>query len=199
MEKYPKKVKDFIEKNHTGVGPKDMAELLNKIFGTSYTKMQMKSYYGNNKINSGLDGRFKPGHVPHNKGKKGISYEGMEATQFKKGNKPANWVPLGSERVNGDGYIDIKIADGKKQKNWKGKHIIIWEKHNGPVPKGHAIIFGDGDNRNFDINNLVLVSRQQLLILNRNNLIKNDADLTRTGIAIADLYQKISQRKANTK
>lgn len=105
-------------------------------------------------------------------------------------------MPVGSERVNSDGYVDIKISDPNK---WKGKHILIWEKENGPVPKGHCVIFGDGNNRNFDSNNLILVSRQQLIVLNKNNLIQSDADLTRTGVIIADLYQKINERKAKTK
>ncbi|MEN6487843.1 MAG: HNH endonuclease [Smithella sp.] len=66
------------------------------------------------------------------------------ATQFKKGNKPANWVPIGTERTNRDGYVEVKIADGRLNKNWKAKHIFIWETANGPVPKGHVVIFGDG-------------------------------------------------------
>lgn len=46
-----------------------------------------------------------------------------------------------------------------------------------------------------DIDNLILVSRKQLLILNNNNLIKNDVELTKTGIIIADIYSKINERK----
>ncbi len=189
-KQYPEEIKKFIFETHIGVGHKDMAELLNKEFGTNYTKMQMKSYYGRHKLNSGLDGRFEKGHIPANKGKKGIG--GWEPTQFKKGHKPANYMPVGSERINGDGYVDIKIADPNK---WKAKHHIIWEEHNGMIPKSHAVIFGDGNSRNFDLDNLILVSRQQLLILNRNNLIQEDADLTRTGVIIADLHQKIYEKK----
>jgi hypothetical protein len=99
--------------------------------------------------------------------------------------------PVGSERVNVDGYTEIKVSDPNK---WRCKHVVIWEAHNGPMPKGYAIIFGDGNKENFELDNLILVSRQQLLTLNRNRLIQNDADLTRTGVIIADLYQKISQR-----
>ncbi len=189
---YPEEIKKFITANCKGAGPKAMAELLNKTFGTSYTKTQMKSYYGNHNINSGLDGRFNPGHVPANKGKKGQCAPGCEKGWFSKGNIPVNYMPVDSERVNGDDYVDVKIADPNK---WKGKHILIWEEHNGPVPKGYAIIFGDGNRRNFEPNNLILVSRKQLLALNRNGLIQNDVELTKTGIIIADIYSKISERK----
>lgn len=151
---------------------------------------KLKLLKKNHGFSSGLDGRFTPGSIPYNKGKKGVG--GWEPTQFKKGNRPWNYQPIGSERVNGDGYVDIKIADPNK---WKGKHILIWEEHNGPVPKGYAIIFGDGNRRNFNLDNLICVSRHQLLILNRNNLIQKDADLTRTGVIIADLHQMINKCK----
>jgi hypothetical protein len=45
---------------------------------------------------------------------------------------------------------------------WRPKHHLVWESHHGqPIPKGHAVIFGDGNNRNFDPDNLILVSRAQ--------------------------------------
>lgn len=120
---------------------------------------------------------------------KGIG--GWEPTQFKKGNRPANYMPVGSERINGDDYVDIKVADPNK---WTGKHILIWEEHNGLVPEGHAILFGDGNRRNFDLDNLILVSRQQLAVLNKNRMIQNDADLTRTAILVVDVKRKIRDR-----
>lgn len=192
---YPEKVRKFIAEHYVGVGHQNMADLLNKTFSTSYTKDQMKAYYARFKLDSGLTGFFHKGSIPFNKGKKGISYPGMEPSQFKKGNKPANWVPIGSERLSKDGYVEIKVQDGKLQKNWRGKHIVIWEEHNGPLPKGHAILFGDRDTRNFDLDNLILVSRKQLVRLNQHNLIQNDAELTRTGIIIADICNKIGERK----
>ncbi|ABR48751.1 hypothetical protein Amet_2599 [Alkaliphilus metalliredigens QYMF] len=196
---YPEEIRKFINENHAGVGPKDMAELLNKTFGKSYTHKQIKSHYGNNSINSGLDGKFERGHKTWNKGLKGVVTGGAE-TQFKKGNKPYNRVPIGTERIDSkDGYIYVKIQDGHLNKNWKLKHVLIWEEHNGPVPDNHAVIFGDGDKRNFDTSNLVLVSRKQLLVMNRNNLIQSDADLTRTGVILADIYSKISERKSKVK
>ncbi len=192
---YPEKVREFIAEHYVGVGHQGMADLLNKAFGTTYTKEQMKAYYARFKLDSGLKGYFPKGHEPANKGRKGISYPGMLATQFKKGNKPANWVPIGTERVNSNGYVDIKVTDGKKQKNWRGKHILIWEAANGPVPRGHVVIFGDGDKKNVKLENLILVSRKQLVRLNQNNLIQNDAELTRTAVLITDIQSKIGERK----
>jgi len=196
---YPHKIKNFIKENYAGVGPKEMATKLNETFGTNYTHSQMKAWYSRHKLNSGITGYFPKGNVPFNKGKKGITYEGCKATQFKKGNKSHNWVPIGTERISKDGYTELKIADGKLNKNWKAKHILIWETVNGPVPKGHVIIFGDGNHRNFDLDNLIPVSRAQLARLNQQHLIQNDAELTRTGIIIADLYNKINEQKRKSK
>ena len=41
--------------------------------------------------------------------------------------------------------------------HWQSKHSLLWEQHHGrKVPKGHIVMFADGDRRNFDINNLML-------------------------------------------
>jgi len=192
---YPDEVKGFIKDNYVGVGPKKMAAMLNDTFGTNYTHSQIKAWYARHKLNSGITGYFPKGNVPFNKGKKGISYEGMEATQFQKGHKPANWVPIGTERISKDEYIEVKVADGKLNKNWKAKHIQVWEAANGPVPKGHVIVFGDGNKQNFNLDNLLLVSRAQLAMLNKYNLIQNDTKLTKAGLIVADIHLKIGERK----
>ena len=193
---------EYLEANIPGRSFKELTAMFNKQFGMDLKVSAMISLSDRHGLHNGRDTRlnkgweptqFEKGHVPHNKGKKGIG--GWEPTQFKKGHVSANWVPIGSERVNRDGYVDIKITDGKLQKNWKGKHILIWEAANGPVPKGHAVIFGDRNKRNFELDNLILVSRKQLLRLNKFNLIQNDSELTRTGIIIADIYNKIGERK----
>jgi len=188
--KFTKEQADFIKTNVKGTGNDELTQMFNSHFKLNLKVSQIKAFKKNNKLSSGLDGYFQKGHVPFNKGKKGNW--GYEPTQFKKGHKPHNYAPVGSERVNGDGYVDIKVADPNK---WRGKHLVIWEEHNGPVPEGYAVIFGDGNDRNFDINNLIRVSRKQLLILNRNKLIQNNIELTKSGIIVADVISKMQERK----
>lgn len=194
--KYTKAQAEFIRENVVGIGNVELTKMFNKHFNLDLKVSQIKGYKKNNNLSSGLNGRFSKGHVPANKGVKGVIYDGCKKTWFKKGNKPVNHKPIGSERINVEGYTEIKVAEPNK---WKLKHRIIWEEHNGPIPKNHNVIFGDGDKSNLDINNLVLVSKKQLLTLNRNNLIQNDADLTKTAVIIADLYNKIGERKAKCK
>jgi len=206
--KYTEEHIEFIRENIPGCPFKELTDMFNERFGLALTVSAMVSLanrYGlhngrNTRFDNwlapaGVEYRFPKGHVPHNKGKKGISYPGTEVTQFKKGNRPHNWVPIGSERITKNGYIQVKIQEGKFQRNWKGKHILIWEEANGPLPEGHVIIFGDGNNRNFNLDNLLLVSRKQLVRMNQKKLIQNDAKLTKTGVIIADIYNKIGERK----
>ncbi|UTI41097.1 HNH endonuclease [Niallia sp. RD1] len=57
------------------------------------------------------------------------------------------------------------------------------------------MIFGDKNRRNFDINNLLLVSRKQLVRLNQNNLIQEDTELTKAAITVVDIYSKLGELK----
>lgn len=202
---YTEEHKQYIRDHVAGRRFPELTEMFNNQFSTDLKVTTIKSLVYRLGLGNGLNGaslseagkttQFKKGHTPHNKGKKGVCAAGCEKTWFKKGHRPLNWVPIGSERISKDGYIEVKIQDGQLQKNWRGKHILIWEKENGPLPEGHAIVFGDRDKRNFDIDNLICVSRAQLARLNQNGLIQNDADLTRTGIVIADVITKINKRK----
>lgn len=193
---YPEEIINFIQQNHVGVRYTEMAELLNKTFGKSYTSEQMKSYYGNHKLCSGLNGQFQARHAPVNKGTKGLYNVGGNRTSFKKGVQPVNFKPVGYERLDRDGYTLVKVSnDGPWHKRWRHKHRVLWEAERGSIPKGHALLFADQNKSNIDLGNLILIPQSKLSILNTKALLHNDADLTRTGIVIADIYQKMSALK----
>jgi len=190
--RYSQEQREFIKANVKGRLIPDLTEMFNDRFGTQLQYSQMRAFVKNNGLKSGVNTAFASGHEPFNKGKT-KTWAGGESTQFKKGNKPHNYVPVGSERVNGDDYVDVKIADPN---HWRGKHLLVWEEHHGrTVPKGYVVIFGDRNRRNFDHDNLILVSRAQLAIMNKNSLIQDSAQLTRSGVILADIYQKIGQRR----
>lgn len=110
--------------------------------------------------------------------------------------KSSHWRPVGSEMVDNHGYIQIKMNDdyGDRRVRWKMKHVVVWEQHHGPVPKKHVVIFRDGDRSNCDIGNLLLVSRDELLGMNRHRLIQTDAELTDAGLALVNLRKAIKQQ-----
>ncbi|MBR4934470.1 MAG: HNH endonuclease [Anaerotignum sp.] len=144
-----------------------MSERLNKEFGTSYKPDQIKGFYGNHHLSSGLAGHFEKGHTPYNKGKKGQCAAGCEKTWFKKGGTPGNHREVGEERVTIYGYLEVKVAEPNV---WRAKHHVIWEQHHGPIPEKHVVIFRDRDKTNLSIDNLVLVHRAANAIMNQNGL-----------------------------
>ena len=191
---------EWLKENIPGRYFKDLTDMFNKQFGMDLKVTTMVSLTDRNGLHNGIDCHFNKGHEPTqfrkgmspwNKGMKGVG--GWEPTQFKKGQMPVNYRPVGSERVNVEDYTEMKVADPK---TWTYKHVFVWEEHNGPVPKGYVVIFGDGNRRNFDPTNLILVSRKQLVRLNQNGLIQKDADLTRSAIILTDIISKVSERKA---
>lgn len=195
MHFFTEEQRKFIKENAKGIGNVELTEKFNKHFNLELGVNQIKAFKKNNHIRSGLTGRFKKGHQTWNKNKK-KTWKGGEETQFKKGHTPKNHRPIGSERVDSkDGYLLVKIAEPNK---WKAKHRVIWEEANGSsLPKGHAIMFADGNICNFDLDNLILVSRRELLVLNQENLIQKDTELTKTALNIAKLKIKIQEVKKN--
>lgn len=191
IHKYTAAQHQFLVDNIKGKSRKEITQLFNDHFNTQLKVTQLTAYLKRNKISSGRDGRFVKGQKSWNKGMKGLQLGG-EKGWFKKGCKPHNYQPIGTERVNTEGYVDIKIADPNK---WKAKHRIIWEEANGPVPKDHVVIFADRNRHNFDLENLFLISRRQLSFLNKYGLIQNDIESTKTGILIADIHGKIGEMK----
>lgn len=193
--RYSAEEKEFIKNNVKGRSNDELLKMFNDRFGLNLKKSQIAAFKKNNRLSSGLDGRFKPGHVPFNKGKKGLICGGKE-TQFKKGQRALNYRPIGSERVSVDGYIEIKVADPGK---WRMKHLVLWEEANGPIPKGHCLLFLDGNKLNVSLDNLQLITRSQLVRMNQNGLISTEADLTKTGVIVAEILSKIGERKRNRK
>lgn len=106
--------------------------------------------------------RFRKGHVPVNKGKRMSPelYAKCAPTMFRKGNRPVNHRQVGSERVNVEGYVEVKVSEPNK---WRLKHRVVWEQANGPIPPGHNVQFRDGNRRNCGLDNLYLISRADQL------------------------------------
>lgn len=104
--------------------------------------------------------RFKKGFVPPNKGKKMSPevYEKVKETMFKKGHPPLNHREVGSERINVDGYIEIKVAEPNR---WRLKHRIIWEQVNGEIPKGYNVQFKNHNTQDCRIENLYIISKSE--------------------------------------
>lgn len=196
----------FILKHYKGTGYQMMADMVNERFGTNYTATQMKSYYGRNHLDSGLTGRFPKNHIPINKGKKWNEYMSPEAqerartTTFQPGHIPHNGgTPVGTIRIRhshknrGDKpYYWQKVAQPNV---WRMKHIIEWEVHNGPVPKGYMVTFANSDTLDWNIDNLILETRAQHAVKNRWAIRGYDRESAQVANTIADIKMAINKRK----
>ncbi|EZO33355.1 hypothetical protein AJ61_03573, partial [Pseudomonas aeruginosa 3574] len=96
---------------------------LQQICSKAYRLGLKKSPEFSKKIRQDWDSatRFKKGNTPWNCGMKGLPARGRSSeTQFKKGQKPHTWLPVGSTRVSADGYLQRKISDtGYPPRDWK--------------------------------------------------------------------------------
>jgi hypothetical protein len=159
---------EFLRENYPGRSVAEMTSLLNETFGDGKTESQIRTAVKNRGIASGRTGRFEKGHVPWTAGKKG--FMGPNVTSFKKGDMSANKRLLWSERVSRDGYIEISVPERNPHTGaptrFRHKHVWLWEFHNGTVPEGSALVFIDGDNLHCALENLMLVTRTELLSMN---------------------------------
>jgi len=176
----------FVKKNIPGRSYIEMTRLFNNQFRLRLTLKQMKTLAYKHRIRNGI-GSFHAGQVAFNKGKTHKSQKGT-------------YLPIGSERID-QGYVVVKVSDKKYKgmKNWKRKHTAIWEDANGKVPQGYVVIFADGDNRNFALDNMLLISLKELAVMNKCGLIANHKDLTVVGKTIADLKMAINKRTGKNK
>jgi hypothetical protein len=133
--------------------------------------------------------QFKKGQEAWNKGAKGVcgTHENCRRTQFKKGHPPeskANYVPIGTERLSKDGYLERKVTDDPNlvpARRWIGVHRLVWEAAHGPIPPSHAVCFRPGrrtaDAARITIDALELVSRAELA--RRNHPVTRDPELAK--------------------
>jgi hypothetical protein len=144
----------------------------------------------------GQGSRFRKGHVPVNKGKKGWQAGGRSVeTQFKKGTRPANYCPVGSyRRTTKEQHWVLKVQDhGTQRERWIALHKLVWIEHNGPIPPRHVVRFIDGDVDNVTIENLECISMVENMRRNTiHNLPTELVDVIRTkGV----LTRQINQRR----
>ena len=194
LHKWSKEELEYLKEVAPGHSYEKIFKLMNDKFEYQFSLEQIKGTMSRYKIKNGLGGHFKKGSTPWNKGLKG--YMGANKTSFKKGQRSINYREVGSERINSEGYIEVKVGDPRK---WQLKHRYIWEKHHGEIQPGHTIIFLDKDTTNTSIENLACVSREELLIINKNKLIKDDVELAKAGVNLSKLIASINKHERNNK
>lgn len=162
-EHYSKEQIDYL-KSIAHLPRQEMARLFNEKYNEQRTKESMQRFCSKHKL-TGVEntGRLKKGHNTWNKGKTG--YMGANETSFKKGSTPSNSRKLWSERVcSKDGFIWIKVS---QPNGFVLKHHWVWKEAGREIPKGMVLCFKDGDKTNVVLENLILLTRSELLRYNQ--------------------------------
>lgn len=196
--KYTAEMIDFLKSFKGEKTLKELAKLLKEKYGVETISINYFSKclrrvnvdYKYEKCNAGC---FKRGFPAWNKGVK----TGVKPRKYDD-NGDVIWLekPIGSERVDKKGYTLVKT---KVPNTWEYKQRVIWKEIHGEIPDKHIIIFADGDKSNFDVDNLICVSRNELRQLNLHKLKKDDAELTKTGLNIAKIMIKLAELKKEKK
>ena len=131
--------------------------------------------------------RFEPGLEPWNKGKSYKAGGRSRETQFKPGQRPHTWVPIGSYRLDAAGTLQRKISDdpGGPHKRWRAVHELVWIEHHGPVPKGHIVVFKPG----LKTAEAALITIDRLDCITRAELMRRNSSWTRLPPELARLVQ----------
>lgn len=100
--------------------------------------------------------------------------------------------PIGSEKVNGHGYVIVKVNESNK---WRLKHHLVYEKYYGEkLGERDKVIFLDGNKRNFSPKNLVKVSNSEQVCLKSNKLIGKNTELNRLAVTLAKLIITVNEK-----
>lgn len=180
-------MKEIIPGHHES----EIRNLFKEKFDITLNRSQIKNFKSRHKISSStIGGRFYKGQSAHNKGQKMPDhvYEKVKPTMFKKGNVPKNHREVGSERISVDGYVEVKVAEPNK---WKLKQRILYEQyHNVTLRKDEVVLFLDGNRLNMDKDNLIKLTRAELVRFNQDHYYCNDKDMTMVAVNIAKIKSR---------
>lgn len=142
-------------------------------------------------LSNGRATAFGKGHKPWNKGTKGVMQP--NSGNFKKGQRPLNYRPVGSERIcPADGYRLIKVSD--KPPRWRHKHVVMWEKANGKeVPDGWRLKLLDNDRANPTLGNILCVPKAISPLVNRWNPADTEDPEINRAICLSETLKYLSR------
>lgn len=110
------------------------------------------------------------GQQPWNKGV--VGKRTSPQTEFKKGQRPGNWLPVGSETVRRYRKTSprafVKVAEPNV---WRQRAVVVWERENGPLPRGKLVHHRDRDSLNDEPCNLQAMTRAEHIEEHRTDLL----------------------------
>lgn len=160
---------DFLREQYRVLDVYKLTDAFNERFGVRKTYKQIKSTLNRYRIKAPCD------------------KDGRHRGLYRNGHRAVNRCKVGRERVVRGGFVMVRTDTGDRM-----KHHLKWEQyHKRPVPEDHTVIFLDGDKRNFDPENLELLSRRELLMANMLHYSHVDEELKSPVLTLAKLTARV--------
>ena len=191
--KYTEEHKSFLRDHYPNMTQLVLTEEFNKKFGINQAVKALSSAMKRFQIKSGRTGCFEKGNISWNTGTKGVMQP--NSGNFKKGSIPPNIKPIGHERIDRKGFTLIKVKEHNSltglPTRFKHKQVHVWEQIFGPVPEGGIVFFRDSDKKNCDPDNLILITRAELVRLNQMDYKNISAELKPSVLALVRMKCKM--------
>ena len=188
--KYTPEQLAFIEANCT-LERKALTEAVNAKFCTTLKVDHIKSLCTRKGWKTGRTGCFEKGLRPWNTGTKGVVKP--NSGNFQKGQVAWNHQPVGHERIcSKDGYVHVKTAEPNV---FELKHRWIWEQHHGKIPDNHVLVFKNMNKQDCQLENLMLISRAELVRLNQSYRKLATPETNETCVLMAKIKDKTHKLK----
>ena len=159
---------EYLKKIAEGTPRKEIVKKINDKFNLNLTLLQVRDCMNGRGIRNNIDKRF----------------------SAKNGNRCQQEKPIGTISKWECGYTRIKTGDNE----WEFIQRYVWRKHHGEIPPGHSVIFLDGNTDNYNIENLALVNRNELMKYNSMRLNSDNQELNRVAVNLAKLMTKAKER-----
>ena len=161
----------FIRENYSNSTNDELTEELNRLYGTNFTTTQIH--------------RFR--HDRNIQAKRPV---------------PMSANPVGHERIE-KGFIMVRVESDHPrvardpENKYVPKHLLVWEQAHGSVPKGHYVIFLDGNKMNCGLDNLRLVTGSENIRLQTNGFKDASAELKPSLLLLTKIDVKIRDKSGS--
>ena len=159
---------EYLKSIAEGTPRKDIVDKINEKFDLNLSMQQIRDCMNDRGIRNNIDKKF----------------------SAKNGNRCQQEKPVGTISKWECGYARIKT--GKNE--WEFIQRYVWKEHHGEIPPNHSVIFLDGNTDNYNIENLALVNRNELMKYNSMRLNSNDQELNRVTVNLAKLMTKVKEK-----
>lgn len=188
----------WLRENYNTILVSDLVARMNEKYRADFTDKQVyrfcRTHWGNSVFNGKPNrGWFSKDHEPWHKGTRGTGVHKGKRRIKRTAKEYFDSVTAkdGEKRVDINGLTWLKVGG-----EWVVKHRYLYAEHYG-VELGHGdiVLFKDGDNRNFAIDNLVRIDRRVHSAMVSGDLKQYDGELIRAAILTAKLRLSINDKE----